>query len=57
VWDNGEHIDDWPCDVGGSNASVEHSIRYKGKIYSVITDWDNNLRWPDRKIGDSSELD
>lgn len=51
VWDQGEHVCDWPCDVGGSNASREHIIKFKGDDVAVITDWDNNLRWPNQPVG------
>jgi hypothetical protein len=52
VWQYGEVKDHFPCDVGEdgsvqSNGSVEHIMELDGKTYSVITDWDDNVRWPD----------
>ena len=48
VYRRGEQIDDWPCDVEGSNESVEHIVLYEGKRYPIITDWDGNVRQPQR---------
>ena len=48
VWDEGEHIEDYPCDSGvdengemvlESNGSIEHKIRYEGQIYLLHTDY------------------
>ena len=55
VWQYGEVKDHFPCDVGEdgedgsvqSNGSVEHIMELDGNSYSVITDWDDNVRWPE----------
>jgi hypothetical protein len=47
IWNNGTQMIHYPCDVGGSNASVEHEVEYLGKIYLVVTDWDDNVLNPD----------
>jgi len=49
IFSLGEVIEDYPCDVEGTNASIEHIVEHKGKYYSIITDWDNNIRKPNNK--------
>ena len=44
VYDRGEQIEDWPCDVEGSNESIEHIVSFCGRRYSIITDWEGNIR-------------
>lgn len=42
----GDIVDDWPCDVDPvtgdpkTNGGVEHLVRFRGKEYLIITDWD-----------------
>jgi len=52
AWQQGKVKEHFPCDVGedGSvqtNGSVEYIMVLDGKAYSVITDWNDNVRWPD----------
>lgn len=54
VWQYGEVLEHHPCDVDANgecetNGSIEHVVELDGRKYSVITDWENNLRWPDRE--------
>lgn len=51
VWREGEETENRPCDEGDdgeleSNGGVEHVMTFMGKRYSVITDWNDNLRRP-----------
>jgi len=45
VFYNGEEINNWACDINAttgeleSNGGIEHIVEYKGKKYSIITDW------------------
>ena len=49
VWNNmsyggdGEIIEHWASDVGGSNKSVDNIINYKGKKYLVTTNFDQDM--------------
>jgi phosphoribosylformylglycinamidine (FGAM) synthase-like amidotransferase family enzyme len=45
----GEIIDSYPCDVNGSNESIENIVKYEGKKYIVITDWEGNVLYPNKK--------
>jgi hypothetical protein len=47
--ENGDIVDNWICDVDGSNESIEYIVELDGKFYSVITDMYENLRYPKRK--------
>jgi uncharacterized protein (DUF2267 family) len=38
VWNNGEIIENWASDVGGSNESTDNIVEYNGVNYLVITD-------------------
>ena len=54
VWQYGEVLEHYPCDVDANgecetNGSIEHVVELDGKKYSVITDWENNLRWPEKE--------
>jgi hypothetical protein len=56
VWENGEVLDDWACDLdvetgeASSNGAVEYKMLYNGKVYFVATDWDGEkLYKPHRK--------
>ena len=46
VYNNGEVITSYPCDINGSNQSIELLVEYQGKEYVVHTDWDENLLKP-----------
>lgn len=49
VYDNGEVVDSYPCDIDPvtgeteSNGGVEHIVQYKDKFYAVITSWDGDV--------------
>ena len=43
VWGNGEIVDDWASDVGGSNQSRDNVIEYEGKRYLVTTNFDQDM--------------
>jgi hypothetical protein len=43
LWRNGEIIDDWASDVGGSNESRDNVIEYNGKHYLVVTNFDQDM--------------
>ena len=50
VWKNGYQYYYWPSDINEnkemeSNGSVENIVEYEGKQYSIITDWNGNVRW------------
>jgi hypothetical protein len=60
AWQHGEVKDHFPCDVGEdgsvqSNGSKEYIMELDGKSYSVITDWDDNVRWPDLEAAEIQE--
>jgi len=42
VWAQGEILESYPSDIGGSNMSVEHIIEYEGKKYIVNTNVDED---------------
>jgi hypothetical protein len=55
VWQKGDIVDHWACDVEGSNQSKEYIIELDGVKYSVITDMNDNLRYPNRKATEEEE--
>lgn len=51
VWENGQHIDDWACDLSDNpNEGIEHEIAYQGKTYYVITDQEDNVLNPREEL-------
>lgn len=62
VWQYGEVLEHYPCDVDANgecetNGSVEHLMELDGKKYSVITDWENNPRWPEKDAVETHDGD
>lgn len=49
VYENGELLDSYPCDINGSNESVEYLVLWDGKKYVVNTDWNEEVMNPDAK--------
>lgn len=47
IYDEGEVIDHWPCDMGydgelESNGSRESLVLYKGEYYFIATTWEDD---------------
>jgi hypothetical protein len=49
IYENGEVLDSCPCDINGSNQSIEYLVLWDGKKYVVNTDWNELVINPDEK--------
>ena len=55
VYQNGDIITSYPCDINGSNQSIEYVIDFNGVEYIVHTDWNKKIINPNSKASKNNQ--